>query len=239
MPKYAAMVQSFRARGFAESNTEFFYVDNTKGNSVSAAHGINAMIREATTDVLVICHQDIEAIDTISILRAKLEALSALDEHWALAGNAGATPHGKLVFRISDPHNSNIRSGDLPERVVSVDENLIVLRRDAVIGVSADLPGYHLYGTDLCLSAERRGLSAYVIDFHVMHKSAGNMDRKFHEQTEWLLRRHRAFCRTRWLRTPCTEIPLSRSRTLSFLMTKGLRFWRGFLRRALPKYLPY
>jgi hypothetical protein len=55
-----------------------------------------------------------------------------------------------------------------------------------MIAPSADLRGFHLYGTDLCLQARLRGHSAYVIDFHLRHLGRGTMGRDYYACLEAL-----------------------------------------------------
>jgi hypothetical protein len=92
-----------------------------------------------------------------------------------LAGNAGGH-RGGLSLRITDPHGVDQAQGIFPQLVDSLDENFIVLRRSAGIAPSATLRGFHLYGSDLALQARLLARTAYVIDFHLQHLSAGKVD---------------------------------------------------------------
>ncbi len=59
----------------------------------------------------------------------------------------------------------------LPIRVGSLDENFIVVKRQANLALSHDMSGFHLYGTDLCIIADILGRTSYVVDFHLCHKA--------------------------------------------------------------------
>jgi hypothetical protein len=174
--QYERMLASFAARGFSPENSEFILVDNRNGNRFDAYHALNTMLARSRGRYVICCHQDVELVDDgADDLQARLDELTARDPLWAVAGNAGAGPEGR-VARISDPYGADQHLGRLPALVHCLDENFFVLRRDCLIGFSADLHGFHLYGADICIQAELRGLTAYVIDFHLRHHSRGNAD---------------------------------------------------------------
>jgi len=207
---YTAMVESFLSRGFTAERTEFLYLDNTSGNNWYAFQGIRRFLNIARGTYVIICHQDIRLLtDDASVLLQRLAALDARDPEWALAGNAGATENGALAIRISDPHGEDQRQGSFPARVVSLDENFLILRRDALVSVSAGLRGFHLYGTDLCLQARCAGRSAWVVDFHLRHLSAGRVDVAFLEAQQALQAHYDQILKKPWnIRTTCTQFIL-------------------------------
>lgn len=174
------MRASFAAGGFSGERAEFLYLDNSAGNRWDAFRGIPVLLAAARGRHVILCHQDVRLIaDGAAELADRLAALDRLAPCWAIAGNAGRTAEGAYRIRISDPHGEDTLRGPLPARVVSLDENFLVLRRDAPLGLSRDLEGFHLYGTDLCLQARLAGRSAWVIDFHLRHLSAGRVDAGF------------------------------------------------------------
>jgi hypothetical protein len=199
--QYGRMLQSFKARGFGADNAEFIIVDNRQGNSFDAYDGLNELMARARGRYIICCHQDVELIGDGAVeLQAKLEQLSAYDPKWAVAGNAGIGPQG-AAFRISDPTGENQNSGTFPSLVYSLDENFLVFRADARTGLSADLGGFHLYGTDACLQAELRGLKSYVIDFHLRHHSPGAVDESYFECLRRFEEKYSAAFKSRRLRT--------------------------------------
>lgn len=211
--QYQAMCGSFSALGFTPADCEFLYIDNTGPAQTDAYSGLNALLNASRGEFVVLCHQDVRLIeDGHAALDDRLESLSARDPDWAVAGNAGGVAPGVLALRISDPHGRNVRIGELPERVTSLDENFIVVKRDARIGFSHDLKGFHFYGADLCLHAAQMGYSAYVIDFHLEHLSPGRKsddftacERAFHEKWARALSPH-------WLQTTCSLVRISGAR---------------------------
>jgi len=210
LEQYAAMRASFTAHGFDGSNAEFLYLDNRGPDQTGAYRGLNALLNAARGQYVVLCHQDVLLIgDGAAALERCLAELDQRDLHWALAGNAGGMAPGALVMRISDPHGTDRRMGDLPARVMSLDENFIVVKRSARVGCSADLEGFHFYGADLCLNADVAGHSAWVIDFHLKHLSGGRKSGDFFAAEAAFRTKWNHALRPRWLQTTCALLRLS------------------------------
>lgn len=210
LDEYAEMVSSFRERGFGDPDCEFLYLDNSASNAFDAFAGYNLFLTRAAGDYLILCHQDILLLeDGRSALEARLAELDSLDPAWALCGNAGGVVGGGLAVRITDPHGSDQAIGTFPARATALDENFIVARRDSNLALSHDLEGFHLYGADLCIVADLLGRTAYVIDFHLRHKSAGNTDAGFYAARRAAIAKYRRAFGTRWVRTTCTTFSIS------------------------------
>ncbi len=210
LEQYASMRASFAAHGFDGSNSEFLYLDNRGPDQTGAYRGLNALLHAARGRYVVLCHQDVELIgDGADELGRCLAELDNRDPHWALAGNAGGQGPGGLVMRISDPHGTDRRIGDLPARVKSLDENFIVVKRSARVGCSVDLDGYHFYGADLCLNADMAGHSAWVIDFHLKHLSGGRKCADFFVAEAAFRTKWSRALRPRWIQTTCALLRLS------------------------------
>ncbi len=208
--QYAAMLASFRAGGYSDMLCEYIFVDNTGPLQTDAFRGLNALLNAAHAPHVILCHQDVRLLnDDRATLDRRITELTKRDANWALAGNAGGVSAGRLALCISDPHGKDQRVGHFPERVVSLDENFIVVRRESRIGFSNDLTGFHFYGADICLHASQMGYSAYVIDYHLEHLSAGKKDHSF-DAAERAFRSKWAQALTpRWLQTTCSLLHLS------------------------------
>jgi hypothetical protein len=197
--EYATMCRSLQVGGFMAPDREYLYLDNTAKNQFDAYAGINLFLRVARGTHIIICHQDVRLIeDGRDKLDSIIAELDTLDPAWGMFGNAGGLEGGGLARRISDrwgDDQNTIRP--LPVRVVSLDENFIVVRQDANLAVSRDLHGFHLYGTELSLVAERLGHHVYVVDFHLRHLGSGVMDSSFYDARYALILKCRAACRWR------------------------------------------
>ena len=229
--EYAEMVESFRGRGFSGPDCEYLYLDNSAGNGFDAFSGYNLFLDRAVGEYLILCHQDILLLEEgREALEARLAELDRLDPAWALCGNSGGVVDGGLAIRITDPHGADQSRGRFPARALALDENFIVARRDANLALSSDLAGFHLYGAELCIVADLLGRSAYVVDFHLRHKSAGNIDARFYAARRAMIAKYRHAFRTRWIRTTCTHFLISGTPLLGRILST--RLGRLFRRSA-------
>jgi hypothetical protein len=198
--EYREFHDSFVMGGFTGSDCEYLCVDNSTANRLDAFQANNRFLVEAKGDYIILCHQDILLLeDDRARLEALLAELTVKDPDWGVCGNAGATSEGAPVLRITDPNMPDISlGGPFPVRVVALDENFMIARREANLALSHDLSGYHWYGPDLCAMAGILGYSAYVIDFHLKHKSGGNPDQGYHVQRGKFGQKYRRALTPRW-----------------------------------------
>ncbi len=95
---------------------------------------------------------------------------------WGVLGVAGRAPRSPGVTdppnigHWSDPHKYHEPTVPLPAEVQILDELLMIVRAGSGVTFDPDLPGFHCYGADLCLSARDKGMKSYVIDAPVVHK---------------------------------------------------------------------
>jgi hypothetical protein len=227
--EYDAMVAAFESRGFTSADCEFLYADNTASNRFDAFSAYNRFLVEARGRHIVLCHQDVLPLtDDRARLDALLGELYERDPAWALAGNAGGSADGTMHYRIT--HGAHIElneGGPFPARVMSLDENFIVVRRDANLALSRDLSGFHWYGSDLCVVADVLGWTSYVIDFHLFHRSTGRIARDFVDLGQAVRVKFARAFRPRWQYVP-TRRPVYLSS--SALGTFVARSWRRVLR---------
>jgi hypothetical protein len=214
---YEAMRASFMRAGFAQ-DCEYLYVDNSQGNRLDAFAAYNRLIATARGERILLVHQDVLAdFDNRHVLDQRIREIETIDPNWGVLGNAGIYDGEKLAVRITDPHGTDQYQGELPQEVESVDENFVLIRRDAALGVSHDLYGFHLYALDLCLQASFRGLKSYVIDFHVRHLSPGKLDDDFWQVRQKMIRKYRRVFRPKAVSTPSTWLPLGGPILLSIM----------------------
>lgn len=245
--QYAEMVASFRVAGFTEVNSEFIYVDNAGQNKYDGFTAVNKFLNLARGNYIILCHQDLRLhTDKIDTLQRAIADISVRDPNWGILGNAGGIAPGRLAIRITDPKGINTHRGVLPARVSSLDENFMVIRRDANLAVSSDIGGFHFYGTDLCIIADILGYTAYVIDFHLLHlggdsskdnqtgKSGKAFIQDYPRARSRMIRKYQRAFKSRWIQNTGTLLLLSESRLLGLIA--NLKLVRSLVKRfSLPR----
>ena len=238
--EYRRLRASAREAGFVEPETFFTGLDNSGGNRFDPYQSLPELAASSPAEYLLCAHQDVrfDRGDGRGRLLAALDELSQLAPDWAVCGNAGLTSGLEVAARITDPGAADLRIGPFPRQVISLDENLLVLRTGASPTLSRELRGFHFYGTDLCLHGEARGRSAWVVDFHITHLSSGKITPHFLESREAFRRRWSPHFRFRFVQTTCAILFLSRhpwlarlmnSRRVLHRMTFNRHFRRGML----------
>lgn len=150
----------------------------------NAARGLNHALDKARTPWVVCAHQDVLLprgwVDRVERL------LGSVSSNVALVGIVGTQQDGSYRGHIVDP-NGHCYWGPLPDEVLTLDEAVLVVRREAGLRFNEEIPGFHCYGADICLQARSKGLKALVVDAPVQHLSTGRLDRSYDEAKRWLL----------------------------------------------------
>ena len=148
----------------------------TKRGFASAGRAYNAGIAEATNKILVFAHQDVYLPHNwLEHLNCALGQLATSDPAWGVLGVYGIARslEGNGYLHSTGLQKTLGKQFDQPIEVVSLDEMLLVTRRSANLFFDERLPGFHLYGTDLCMEAQRRAMNNYVISAFCIHNSNG------------------------------------------------------------------
>ena len=159
---------------------QWLVVDN-EGNryeNISALY--DDAMADALHDLVLFLHQDVLLPRRWDArLTDALARLQELDPSWGVVGSAGVRSvktKGPAAWakRVSghwtDPHGYRY-TGPLPDRVESLDEMWLGVRRSSGIRFDRLLPGFHCYGIDLSLTARSMGHASYAIDAWMWHKA--------------------------------------------------------------------
>jgi hypothetical protein len=138
----------------------------------SAATAYNRGLTATDAEIVVFAHQDVflpHGWETLLLTR--IAELERKDPNWALLGSYGIGCNGALYGPVWSSSIGCIvgRVPTEPVEVQSFDEHLIVMRRASGLRFDEDLPGFHLYGTDIVQIARKAGLGSYAMALPVIH----------------------------------------------------------------------
>jgi Glycosyltransferase like family len=151
-------------------------------NCPSAADGLNIGIARAKTDWVVFIHQDMWLPARWD--RSVVEQLHEAERRIGPIGVAGVYGVGEVIARrdqsqplaaerigwVVDRGRMLSDGPELPARVATLDELLLIVRRDAGLRFDTTL-GFHLYGADICLQAREQGLAVVALAALCHHNS--------------------------------------------------------------------
>ncbi len=189
----------------------------------SAGEAYNAGISNAMHEILIFSHQDVYLPPGwLTSLQSAIDRLDGIDPHWGVVGVFGIAKAGGTAGYIYSTGLKKIL-GEPSTCVIeaqSLDEMLLVTRRSRDLFFDEKLPGFHLYGTDICLEAKRRGMKNYIISAFCIHNSNGI---QFLPGAFW---RSYFFLRSKWwcelpVTTPCTVITKSALPVVKYVLTMG------------------
>src|SRR4051794_37329697 len=142
----------------------------------SAAGAYNAGIEKAKTDLLVFVHQDVYLPEGwVASVEKALEVLSKKDPQWGVLGVWGVKRSGEGVgylYCAGLMRKLGQAFDDAPE-VRSLDEVVLIIRKSSGLRFDESLPGFHMYGTDICLEAKRQGMKCHAISAFCVHNTNG------------------------------------------------------------------
>jgi hypothetical protein len=177
---------------------------------ISAAQAYNRGLEKAQTDLVILAHQDVYFPDGwIDSLRRTLDLLSVTSPHWGVLGIWGGIPEGPPGYMywtgvdgVAGEPFSGVRE------VRSLDEVVLILRRSSGLRFDERLSGFHMYGTDICLEALRRGRKSYVFSAFCIHNTS------VYNMLPLDFWRGYLFVRRKWkselpINTPCIDITWS------------------------------
>jgi hypothetical protein len=142
--------------------------------AASAGAAYNRGLDATAAALVVFAHQDVYLPrGWQDRLAAGIAAVGRADPDWAVAGLFGRRRDGRYAGHVWTSGLGRELGGPFaaPEPVASLDELVIVLRRDSGLRFDEGLPGFHLYGADIVQTALAAGRGAYVIDAPVVHNS--------------------------------------------------------------------
>jgi Glycosyltransferase like family len=170
-------------------------------NAPSAASALKLGLQRAGQAWVVCVHQDVRLAEGWDC--HVMNQLAEAQRRFGPVGVAGV--YGVGAASATQPTGASLsaqRSGlvvdrgrllrhgsDLPARVATLDELLLILPRDTPLRFDPAL-GFHLYGADICLQAAERGLPVVVLQALCHHNSRNiGLPRSFFASAEVFARK--------------------------------------------------
>jgi len=144
----------------------------------SAASAYNDALGKSIKDLVVFAHQDVYLpLGWRADLQHALEQLDSMDPNWGVLGCYGATTDGQYKgFLYASAKGLHGRAFDAPTPVQTLDEILLIVRRQSGLRFDPLLPHFHMYGADICLRAAYHGMKSYAISAPCLHNTNQDWD---------------------------------------------------------------
>ena len=142
-------------------------------NYPTAASAYNNAIDRTTADLMIFVHQDVYfPPGWLKALENSLAALSLADPNWGVLGVWGRQTNGSPAGHLYwNPVGVGGRPFEGFIEVETLDEVVLIMRKSAGLRFDEAVPGFHMYGPDICLEARRRGMRCYAIPAFCVHNN--------------------------------------------------------------------
>jgi len=140
----------------------------------SAASALNAGLDESSAAIVIFAHQDVYLPSGwLSRLVAQIDKLERSHPNWGVLGLYGRRVEGTEVGLVWSSGLGRVvgEGGFAPTEAVTLDELILVVRRDSGLRFDEGIPGFHMYGTDIVMQGRVRGIPSFVVDAPAVHNS--------------------------------------------------------------------
>lgn len=145
-----------------------------QNNCCSAASAYNSGMDKSNAEFHIFAHQDVYLPEGwINNVRRAIDILSHSDPNWGVLGVWGVTKNDSRAGYLYWTGIKGVagKRFDGGIEVESLDELLLIIRRSSGLRFDEFLPGFHMYGADICCEAERRGMKSYAISAFCIHNT--------------------------------------------------------------------
>jgi hypothetical protein len=136
----------------------------------------NDGMAKTNAENLICLHQDVFLPDDWEDL-ALASIRNMKTSNWGVLGVAGAKLVGRrgvCVCHLLDRGTEYRSPENLPTRVDTLDELLLMIRNDRKLLFDEQIPTAHFYGADICLQASGQGFGSFVVNAYCHHNSIGS-----------------------------------------------------------------
>jgi hypothetical protein len=140
----------------------------------SASSAYNKAIEECESEILVFAHQDIYFPEGWwCSVESAIDQLKRTDPEWGVLGVWGVQANGEFAGHLYCNGTGRVlgkkSTGPVPVR--TLDEVVLIIRRSSGLRFGDDLPGFHMYGPDICLEAQKQKRNCYALSAFCVHNT--------------------------------------------------------------------
>lgn len=154
----------------ARDEVEVVYLRGARSMSTAYNDGLD----QTNAEYVIFAHQDVYLPEPFfEQLRAAIHVLSTKEPDWGVLGVFGVDMSGRIAGSVWSSGLGRTIGGTLPRpcRAQSLDELVLVVRRGSGCRFDPELPHFHLYGTDIVLTARSQDCGSWVAELPVVHNS--------------------------------------------------------------------
>lgn len=140
----------------------------------SASIAFNEGVDSAKNDLVVLAHQDVIFPENWDeYLYDAIAKIELTDKDWGVLGCCGVKDNGEGVGFLYCNGNGKVlgKPFKTPIEIQTLDEVVLVIKKTSGIRFDNNLPFFHMYGTDICLTARSYGKKSYAISAFILHNS--------------------------------------------------------------------
>jgi hypothetical protein len=146
-----------------------------KENFSSAGAAYNSGLDDAINDLVIFIHQDMYLpADWLHKVAGAIRSLEETGQRWGVLGCYGVTAGHKLGFGQTYSTGLGVIGQPIaePTPVDTLDEIVLILRKSSGLRFDSSVPGFHMYGPDICMEARERGLRCFAIPAFCVHNTS-------------------------------------------------------------------
>lgn len=174
-------------------------------NNVPNAY--NRAVSIASEEILIFIHQDVFLPESFF---SELESSMALlkDENWGIIGPIGARIENGTTLVIGDMVDRGNRIGksdSLPEEIQTLDEMMLIAKKEDAIFDESIPTTHHMHGMDICMNSISRGKKNFAIKAFCYHNSSSGyyLPPEFFEACEYTKQKWKEYLP---VATTCVEL---------------------------------
>ena len=140
----------------------------------NVAEAFNSAIAEAKTDMLVFVHQDVYLpAGWIIKVQEAIKILAETDPDWGVLGVWGTKNSAETAGYVYDGAWRQVLGTEFQggREVDSLDEVVLIVRKSSGLRFDPQIPGFHMYGADICQQSKKQKKKCYAIAAFCIHNT--------------------------------------------------------------------